>query len=369
METEPTNPDRPLFQRPHVIALLAATFLLIAAPFGLLIEFGADPEILRPIQWTYWSTLGLGHFYITFVLYLQARNRRYFTSSSENFMIYFIIPGAFFIYTGLSRTFEFWGNTKALGVAAGIATIVRCLDFNHFAGQTFGVLQIVKSHSRAVFRTSQRHLERLFLLSAGVLQVETQFISGGRIDLSNTLVLLTASLAFVFFAGVSIRFLGALARQGSNRGIWIPFGYFLAQASCTIGAAIDIRLYGPALAIHYVEYHLLITQRMMHAELDRNRWSDRALLLFLKKPGFLAAAAMVFSVFMYTIFTRKAGMGPIFDQLPTTLQFTYNMSNGIFFMHYFVESFVWKFKNPFYREEMRFLAPKNVKIDHLKSAA
>lgn len=363
MATPLFSNEKPLFQRPRVIALLVATYFLISVPYAWLTLFSTNQPLLDGILWVYWATLGLGHFFITFVLYFQVRNLRYFRSSAENITIYFLIPAAFLIYTGISVTFNFWGNPKALGVVAAVATLVRWFDVNHFAGQSFGVLQLTKAHSGAAFRGLQRRAERFFFLGAGALQGESMFLTGNRIDLSNRVVLVTAVFTGLCFFGALIPFAVTVARQKFSRAVLVPFGYFLAQASCTIGAAIDMRLYGPALALHYVEYHLLISQRLAGAQLDRTVWTERALSFVQRRPGWLVAGAMAFSTLMYAIYTRKMGLGEVYDASPTSLQFAYNMSNGIFFMHYFVESFVWKFRNPFYREEMRFLSAKKAPAD------
>ena len=94
----------------------------------------------------YLCGLGVTHFVITPVLYLQSSNLRYFASSWRNRLIYFVIPIAIFAGFNLYRTLEIAVLLPVFDI--GFRLLIQCVDFQHFGRQSFGVLQLFKAAGR-----------------------------------------------------------------------------------------------------------------------------------------------------------------------------------------------------------------------------
>ena len=79
------------------------------------------------------------------------------------------------------------------------------------------------------------------------------------------------ALAAAVLAGFAIAF----AKSPRPGRLVAPLAYFLLQTASMLLAAYDTALYGIALAMHYVEYHVLMVPRCFHARLDPGRSTCR----------------------------------------------------------------------------------------------
>jgi hypothetical protein len=123
----------------------------------------------------------------------------------------------------------------------------------------------------------------------------------------------------------------------------------LLLQSAAAGVAIySTALYLFSLAIHYVEYHVLMAPRCFKSPLDQDSLLDRCFdrvrrhkLMFY---GLLLGAAGLF-----TWMTR--GLGSAGDS-HVTYRLLIHVFDGLFVFHYFVEAFIWKFGDPYFRQTL-----------------
>ena len=143
-------------------------------------------------------------------------------------------------------------------------------------------------------------------------------------------------------------------RRTRDRGAATPCVYLLFQTASAGLAMYDVSLYFFFLTMHYVEYHVLMAPRCFDTPLDPNSGTDRLFgrlrrnrILFYAMIILVAGIAnfMIFST-MGTYVTRN------WSSWPTPTRIMLAVFNGLFVTHYFVESFIWKFSNPFYRQSL-----------------
>ena len=92
------------FQKPLPAVLIFAAFFVFTLPLVFLAWTQPDSPTFLKLELFYLCGLGVTHFVITPVLYLQSSNLRYFASSWRNRLIYFVIPIAIFAgFTCIAR--------------------------------------------------------------------------------------------------------------------------------------------------------------------------------------------------------------------------------------------------------------------------
>jgi hypothetical protein len=123
-------------------------------------------------------------------------------------------------------------------------------------------------------------------------------------------------------------------KAGNLREVTRPLSYVLLQTACAAAAIYRTRLYLVALTMHYVEYHLLMSPRIF------------------SKVGARGIRSSVVAFYVALIALVIAFEARTHVALPSNLAPLVHVFDGIFVVHYFVEAFVWKFTNPFYRERL-----------------
>jgi hypothetical protein len=133
-----------------------------------------------------------------------------------------------------------------------------------------------------------------------------------------------------------------------------PLIYFVLQSASAALAVWNTRLWVFSLAMHYVEYHVLMVPRCFHTPLNGASWSDRIFgrlrrnrVLFY---GLLLAIAVPITRFTWL------GMGALMraDEGSGTVGYRLLISvfDGLFVFHYIIESRIWRFGDPFYRRSL-----------------
>jgi hypothetical protein len=328
------------FERPLPIALVFAAALLISLPLALLLLvpnfFAWLPYVLLL------ETIGLGttHFFITLAVYLQAENRAHFSSSARNRLIYIAGPLAIFGLLALSEALQ-WPTLYPLLVMQFFRA-VRFFDFFHVGRQSVGMLQIFKRpHSGAALPS--RRLENAFFVGMALMQWQT-FLGGARFDANNPYALAPAWLMGAIFVVVAGGYLRACLRVRAKRP-WLPLAYFATQGLCSAAAVYQTRLYLVALAVHYLEYHVIMAPRLFRGPIDSARGGNRPLLWLRAHP--LVFYALLASVALLFDFRNALAPDP-----PAATRFLVHLFDGVFLVHYFIEAFLWKFGNPFYRDTL-----------------
>src|SRR5581483_4819110 len=86
-----------------------------------------------------------------------------------------------------------------------------------------------------------------------------------------TVAAVLAGLGLTIVAGIAVT-----ARTADRPGRLVaPAAYFVLQTASALLAAYSTALYGIALAMHYVEYHVLMLPRCFNTPLDPRWWTDR----------------------------------------------------------------------------------------------
>jgi hypothetical protein len=124
----------------------------------------------------------------------------------------------------------------------------------------------------------------------------------------------------------------------------LPLVYLILQATCAASAVYDTRLYLTALVMHYVEYHAIMWPRLFRSPPSATHFVDRVFGLLRPRPWlfYIALGALVIG------YELRGEWQP---STPSTTFFVH-IFDGIFAVHYFVEAFLWKFRNPFYQKAL-----------------
>jgi hypothetical protein len=230
---------------------------------------------------------------------------------------------------------------------------VRAADYFHVVRQSFGMLQLFKRQTAAPFPGWMRRADNGFFLALAALQLWT-FIGGTRTGEFAFAPGPTASVLMVVaacaLAGVVAGFATAVRRAPSPSAVWVPALYFLFQAGSGALAVWRTELYAASLAMHYVEYHIVIFPRLFTFTIDPASRVDRiAAWVRRHKPVFYGVLALlsllVAQEVIWPTVSRRVRGGE-------DLWVLFNIFNGIFVTHYFVEAFIWKFRNPYFRDSL-----------------
>jgi hypothetical protein len=106
--------------------------------------------------------------------------------------------------------------------------------------------------------------------------------------------------------------------------------------------------------MHYVEYHVLMYPRCFHTPLDPGRRADRLFARLRRSPvvfyGVLLGVAALVTACTWL------GMGALIERDGGSPRTSYlaliSLFDGLFVFHYFVESLIWKFSDPHYRQTL-----------------
>ena len=362
------TPSIGYFQRTTPVALILGAFVVFTLPLTWLALTNPDSSTLLKLELAYMLGLGVTHFVITPTIYLQSSNLRHFNSSWRNRLIYFAIPISIFVVFDLYRALEVAVLLPLFDVAFRL--LIRAVDFQHFGRQSYGVLQLFKARAGAKFPAWQRRAEYWYAWATVAVLLVT-YVRGGRLDTEVHPGLIAAHWLFAaVLAGLGLTILTGIvvtARLAERPGrLLAPATYFLLQTISALLAAYSTALYGIALAMHYVEYHVLMLPRCFNTQLDPRQWSDR---LFSKLRSsrivfYVLLLVAAFGVSMLTGVTTSmvnamaamlagmwkgygGGAGPASSYTALLAIF-----DGLFVFHYFVEMFVWRFSEPHYRQTL-----------------
>jgi hypothetical protein len=238
------------------------------------------------------------------------------------------------------------------------ALLTKLADYLHVVRQSFGVLQLFKRHAAMAFPQWMRRAENAFFITLMVLQVLTYSeglkannIGAARFNIANPWSVAGLVIAAGLLVAILYGYALVAASLGTKRrSLLVPFSYFMLQtASASLPVYWSV-LYLASLAMHYVEYHVVMYPRVFrsslrpHSRVDRLAdWLRSHKLVFY---GLLAAFCYLF---------MGNGLGQIGKSAGVDTQVTWfllNLFNGIFLTHFFVEAFVWKFHQPFYRQTL-----------------
>ncbi len=349
------------------ISIIFLSFLLLAVPVAFM---QLSPAV--PAQAAAWITLayavvfGNTHFAITWALYLNAGNLRHFASTPGRRAVYFLGPPAILIgfwYLGI-RQLPRSGTT----IFVYFMLALTAADYFHVVRQSFGVYEMFRARTSARFPPWMTNVDNGYFLALWALQLLT-FARGmtkgfaGTVDLSDPLTRMGLATAAVLLV-IMLRALLAAWQSGADRGaVLAALGYLALQSASALMVVYMSRLYVASLAMHYVEYHVLMAPRLFTVPLDTASRADRIAAAFRRHKGVFYLALLLMAAWASSASILNLSGRPLTPAGPVFGWYLVNTMNGIFLAHYFIEAFVWKFGNPFYRQTLGpvyFAAPETV---------
>jgi hypothetical protein len=358
------------FERKLPVRLILASFPLLTLPLAAALIYFTDRRFLLVYMWIF----GLSHFVLTPSVYLRSENLKHFAAGRRNIFLYFVVPLAILMGFYVIGVLQLRSRFPAFAVVFGVA--IRLLDFNHLNRQSFGVYQLFKARTGLRPPPLLKRLENAYFACLTALLLVT-FLAGGVFPLFqpgglpalgtsiaatapailplSILRIASAALSILAFGlgGFSIALLVRTCRaSGRASGLAEALAYMAFQTFAALLAIVSSPLYFATLAIHYVEYHVLMFPRCFHTGLDESSSVDRWF-------GALRANRAVF----YGVVAAASGLVMLLAQMqaspasalranPMRYLAVVSIFDGLFVFHYFVEMLIWRFSDPFFRRTL-----------------
>ena len=362
----PALPKLGYFEQAAPVRLILGSFFFLTLPIAATVIFLPHVEAL---SWLYFWLLGGTHIVITLTIYASRVNRQYFVKTPRNAAIFIAAP--LLILAGFAAVFGLKIADSWPGIAALFWSGVRFLNFLHLNRQTFGVLQLFKARSKGKFPAWAKQCENGTGLAL-VAALMVTHASGGLCPLvlgtfapldppalaSEVLIPLWSAcvLAALGLFGASVF---AIVQARPANGTKEVVLYFAFQFLGTIAATVFLPLYLAALAMHYVEYHILMIPRIQAQKLDESHRIDRTY-------GWLRARPIAFiGAILFLALLVTTGMNSMEFAVPktpggTAWTFLLTAFDALIVVHYFLEMFIWKFSDPHFRNSLNgvYFAPK-----------
>lgn len=345
MASATTPVQKSYFGRSSVQGIVLGAFFLLTLP--LLLATWQGVAFAIPLVDLYGVTFGLTHFLVTGLLYLDARNLRYFAMNWQNRIIYLGVPVVILVGMDLLAVLRL-GEFGSL-INGFLFYFVMGANFLHVSRQSFGVLQLFKREAAGGHPERLREFENVFFIALVIGQFVT-FAGGGVFDSSSLGVWLTTAVTGALFLAVLGVHIRAVARAGPSRSARIPLVYFVLQA--VSGALVVYRsdLVTIALAMHYVEYHVVVMPRLFGAPVEPASRADRLRSRLGRLPVLFYAGLIAVAWSVWFGQRTALYLDPAASPLP--LRILLHSLDGIFLFHFYIEAFLWKFSKPHYRETL-----------------
>jgi len=346
-----TGGTAPAFlQKPWIPFLILGSFVVLTLPLCVLAAVSSDFLAPWSLGWLYVCGLGTTHFALTLTIYLQSSNLTYFNSSWGKRALYFLVPALIFVFFDLYRALEIALVLPAVDLI--VRSAIRLLDFQHFNRQSFGVFQLFKGRARA-FPRWLRRVENAYFFGLTAL-LFLSFLTAGKFDANNLWTRLALLVVGCLLIPLAVGY-AQVWKQSSDRAALIaPLGYFLLQSLSATLAIANTAFYLCCLAMHYVEYHILMYPRCFNTTLNPASRTDR---LFARLRGRKSVFyAVLLGLAGLVTYCTWLGMGSLVEREQasggaSTLVLI-SLFDGLFVFHYFVESLIWKFSDPYYRQTL-----------------
>lgn len=344
-------PAKPYLEGGLPVVIILGSFFVLTIPFCLLGL--THPQLLerfyvRPL---FIWLLATTHFAITFTIYMQSQNLRYFNSNWTTRLTYFLIPVGIFVF------FDLYTALEVALVVPGFDTVfracIRLMDNYHVTRQSFGVTQLFKKRSGLRFPPVMRQLEDVYFHVLTALLLMT-FFAGGSFKAGSPAMLVFAGIAVCLFLAVLAGYVRVWKQSQDRQAAAIPLVYFVMQSISASLGIYQTSLYLYCLSMHYVEYHVLMIPRCFNSKLDPNSPTDRIYGSVRRhRIVFFAILTLFAGVATYfTWITMGAYLYKNWDNKPVQYRILLALFDGLAVFHYFVEAFIWKFGNPYYKETL-----------------
>lgn len=327
----------PYYRRPLAIALTFGACLLIALPLVWARMSPSEASVLPYLILAEAVGLGTSHFFLTLAIYLQPSQLKYANSSWSRRLTYFALPASILLLFAWIEALPL--RTAAPKFATYFYLAVRFADFFHVGRQSVGVLQIWKAPLKDVLPRWTRHADNALFVGLALMQLQTYFY-GGIFPAERLNAWLPALLLAGLYLILAVQYLVPLSAKDTRSAGLLALGYLTAQALCAAMAVYATWLYLTVLALHYLEYHLLMAPRCF----GENEGPRSGILGTLRRAGvFYALLAVTVVLFEARTFVVTESM---------SLRYVIHIFDGIFVLHYVLDAFLWKFHNPHYRAQL-----------------
>jgi hypothetical protein len=324
----------PYLMRRGPLALVLGSFFVVALPLAAYVAVASQKG---PLAQAYIVLFGVTHFFLTFTVYLSAANRAHFVSSPRNIVAFLGAPlgllVGFAIFYGLNLPARF-----AL-FAAALFTATRGLDFYHLSRQAFGMLQLFKGKNNKVVPAWTRTAENVYFLALALSMFLT-YASDLRFDTKWPAAWAALALDAALLAVVVT---GHLRARGDKKQTAIALAYLGVQTGSCALAIWRTDFYIASLAVHYVEYHVIMAPRVFRAPLEPG---DRALKLAQARPLALYAVLVALGAAWWLLLRAQ----DVYTTGPSRA--LVHVFDGIFVFHYVIEMSIWKFSDPYFRKSL-----------------
>lgn len=344
---------RNFLARPLPLALIFGTFLFVSLPLIALQSAGVFDDWRLSPTFVFVAIFGMSHFLITFPIYLNRTNLEHFVSRPRYFVLHFVVPVALIAVIALGYYLQTWNRGYSAVAIFGfwLFLALRGLDFYHVVRQSFGVLELTKGQAKLQFPAHTKIMAKALFMTFFVLQMHT-FVNGKTFTaepLSMGLVVVAAGL----FLGLLAYYVTRLREVGPEDRSYalIPIAYLVCQGSCAALAVYRTEFYLASLGMHYIEYHILMHPRVFANLREDESLGDRLLGVFSRNQWFFYAGLLALSLFIY--------MGP---HIANGYEHPLGGSGWIYWvfviqsiigsLHFYVDSLLWRFSNPFYRKTL-----------------
>ena len=338
----------PYLHHPWRLALVFGAFFVVQVPLVVYaLPYAARGDLGIFTAWptvVFLAVFGLSHFFITFLLYFQGENRRHFTSSPERVGAYLVLPALILFVPAVF--FGFGLDARFGALALGAALVMRAMDFYHLNRQSFGVLQLMKGRANAQMPTWVKPVENAYFLSLAVMMLLTFLSPGAAFDGRSIAGIAGLGLVGITLAATVAGYLLALRAGATRREVGLGLAYLALQTAAAAPAIVWTGFYAFTLAVHYVEYHVLMVPRWREVPLDADAPLDQALGWLRARPWLLYGGLVSLGALFFVL--RGAASLPE-PPVPRPLLHVFD---GLFLFHYVLDMFTWKFTDPYYRRTL-----------------
>jgi hypothetical protein len=324
----------PYLMRRSSLALILGSFFFVALPLSAYIAVASQKG---PVAQAYIVLFGITHFFLTFTVYLSAANRAHFTSSPRNMFLFLGAPlAALFglaLFYGLNLPARFGLFATAL------FTATRGLDFYHLSRQAFGMMQIFKGKNNRVVPAKIRSLENVYFLVLAIAMFLT-YANDLRFDARSPLTWAVLGVALVML----VMIVAAHFRAGGDAKTRnAALAYLGVQTGSCALAIWRTDFYVASLAVHYVEYHVIMAPRVFRAPIEK---TDTMLAIARKAPLGLYGVLVLLGAAWWLLFRAQE----VYTAGPSRA--LVHVFDGLFVFHYVIEMSIWKMSDPYFRKTL-----------------
>lgn len=318
------------------VGAIFAAFPLLALPLAAVHFSDLSPDRRSLIYDLYVCFFGVTHYLLTFTVYLQSENLSHYRQTLRNRTVYLYAPIAIFVFFPL-----FFGSELAPAhplLAGLVLLIVRFANYRHLTRQAYDVRQMLGRAYEVRLPRWHALAEYAFLWILALMMFLT-FVYGGELSLGPAPIRVMALAGAAAGVIVVFGYVSASAEHHRPAALLVPAAYLLLQTASISLAIYRSDLYIATVAMHYVEYHVLMIPRCFDARLDRERLPDRVFAAIRSnRAAFYGGLVAIALAFLAARKVTEAAGGPM----------TFYMFDALFAFHYFIESYIWRFQVPHY---------------------